>query len=162
MISTMHQLAAGLALTAVTALGVQAAGRVDVNFIEPAHFSDAGADVIERARTLRILGEHLQALGARLPDAQLLQVDVIDIDLAGRLVPRAAGEVRVLRENVDFARMTLRYTLLIDGRAVKAGEDRISEIDSPRRTGHLSARGDLAHDRALLERWFNERFAPGH
>ena len=152
-------------LSATTLLAVSdalAAGRVDLHFVEPALYTDAGSDTSERARTQRVLGEHLRRLGNRLPDGQRLELDVLDVDLAGRLEPFRAGEVRVLRGDADLARVTIRYTLRVDGQVLKSGEDRLSEFDAPRRTGHLAPKGDLAHDRLLLERWFNERFVPGH
>ena len=59
-----------LALLAATALPAAAAGKVEVSFIEPDKFADAGRSSLDRERTLKTLGDYLQALGSELPDGQ--------------------------------------------------------------------------------------------
>jgi hypothetical protein len=155
----LHRLAVA-ALLVGAAGALHAAGLVDVHFVEPARYADAGRTPAERERTLKVLGEHLKQLGARLPDGQRLRVDVLDIDLAGTLEPRRAVEVRVLRGRADVPAMTLRWTLSEGSRTLKSGEERITDLDYLERGGRLPPAGDLAYDRALLDRWFAERVAP--
>ncbi len=153
-----------LALTlSLAALCASAAGRVDVSFDEPRKFSDAGRSAIDTERTTQTLAEHLQRLGKRLPDNQTLRVEVLDVDLAGRVIPRPRADVRVLNGGADWPHIKLRYTLTADGRTLKSGEETLSDLNylgTPQR----SADGNMPYETRMLTQWFEQRFggAPAH
>jgi Protein of unknown function (DUF3016) len=77
------------ALALLAAGAAQAVGRVEVRYVQPERFSDAGFGAVERERTLKVLSQHFDRLAQRLPDGQLLQVEVTDVDLAGEVDPLA-------------------------------------------------------------------------
>ena len=152
--------AAGVA--AISALVVpsaaQAAGTVQVNFVEPDKFSDAGRGALDLERTTQAFAEHLQALGKRLPDGQSLRLHVTDIDLAGELRPtRHGSEIRVLRGRADWPRVALRYELVQDGRTLKSGATQVADM-AYQQTSLSTQRGEAyAYEFRMLERWFKEQ-----
>lgn len=154
--------AAALAALAATVTAVQAAGRIEVEFVKPQEFADAGRSAIDRERVQASLSQFVQRrLAVRLPDGQTLRLEVTDIDLAGELYPaRWAHELRVLRGGADWPRMTLNYTLLDGTRTVKSGEAKLSDpaymFGTHGSAGHDS---ELAYEKRMLQNWFDEHFA---
>ena len=141
-------------------LAVKAAGTVSVQFIEQQRFADAGLGSYERDRNLEVLSEHLQALGARLPDGQVLKIEVLEVDLAGREMfgARSAG-VRVMRGRADWPRMTLRYTLSANGQTLQSGDDELADMSYLDRLPRIMGGEKLAYDLRMVDDWFVRRFA---
>lgn len=136
-------------------LAAQAAGQVQVKWIEPEKFADAGRGSFDRERTLKTLGEHLQALGQRLPEGQTLSVEVTDLELAGELEPfsRFHDEVRVLRGRADWPRMSLRYTLSDGTRTLARGDAQLSDPNYLYRSLRGVQYGALAYEKRMLDDW---------
>lgn len=152
------------ALLGAAALGVAgtaaATGRVEVRYATPERFTDAGFGARELERTQRVLSAHLARLAARLPDGQLLKVEVRDIDLAGELESFAYDRVRVLGRAPDRPRLDLRFELQAEGRVLDQGEAVLTDLAYLER-GVGPQRGEpLSHERRLLDAWFAERIAP--
>lgn len=139
-------------------LPARAAGQVEVSYVKPDDFSDAGRGVIDRERTMAGLTQYLQQLGKRLPDGQTLRLEVTDIDLAGETYPgRWISDLRVLRGGADWPRLSLRYTLLDGGRALKAGDARLSDpayMFSHR--SQVAVDSELGYEKRMLKQWFDE------
>lgn len=159
---TPQRLATALVLLAAFALPAQA-GEVEVKFIEPDKFSDAGRSSVDRERTLKSLGDYLQALGRELPAGQTLRLEVTDLDLAGNIEPfgwRRMDDVRVLRGGADWPHLNLRYTLQAEGRTLKAGDAHLSDLSYMYALrGRDLGQGDLAYEKRMVRRWFDETFA---
>ena len=157
-------LLAALALMFTAALPALAAGKVEISFVEPDKFADAGRSTLDRERTLKTLGDYMQGLGTELPDGQTLRVEVTDLDLAGNVEPfgwRSSSEVRVMRGRADWPHMNLRYKLLAEGREVKTGEAQLADISymySLR--GRDNKQDALAYEKRMVRRWFDETFIP--
>ena len=148
--------AVGAAL-ALASLSAAAAGRVEVRFVEPARYTDAGFGAREIERTTAQLGAALRSLGARLPDGQTLTLEILDVDLAGRTVPGSARDTRVLTGGADWPRITLRWTLAGAGEP-RSGEETVSNLDYLEQRIGGSTGEPLEHERRMLERWFERRF----
>ncbi len=154
--------AALLAAAACAAPAAHAAGKVVVNYQQPEQFADIGRSTWDRERALKTLSAQFESLAARLPDGQTLRIDVTDVDLAGEIRPWGWHELRVMRGTVDWPTLTLRYTLQAGERTIKAGEERLTDMNylhsslSPRD----SADGDMAYERRLVRRWFEANFTP--
>lgn len=157
-------IAAAMALLAAITLvalarPAQAAGRAEVQFVEPQKFVDAGPTAFDRERTLAILAEHVRQLGQQLPDGQVLRVQVTDIDLAGTLQWRRAQEVRVVRGAADVPRLQLRWTLAEGARTLRSGEEDLTDLGYTfGRTLRDAADGSLPYEKRLLSDWFVARF----
>jgi Protein of unknown function (DUF3016) len=163
---TMASFLTAVARCGALCLGLAApaamAGTIDVRFDQPGKFSDVGRNAFDRERNLKSLADYLQSLGPQLPDNQALQIEVLDVDLAGEVEPNWRGtgqEVRVLRGRADVPHIRLRYTLQEDGQATKAGEDDLADLNyffaSPLRDRQLS---DLPFEKRMLQQWFVHHF----
>lgn len=141
-----------------------AAGRAEVTFVDPAKYADAGPYGRLREANLALLEAHVQQLAAKyLAQGQTLRLEFLDVDLAGNERPwRGVGtDVRVLRGRADWPRLTLRYSLHGVGLTGQDTTESISDLNYLGPTASQSASGPLAHEKRLLERWFQARFAAG-
>lgn len=151
-------------LVALLALGGSAlpaaAGTVEVNWLHPDQYSDAGRSFADRERTMKSLTDYFTQLGRRLPDGQTLKLEVLDVDLAGGVEPWGWDELRVLRGRADWPRMTLRFSLQAGGQTLKAGEERLSDMNYMfARPGLDMQGGDLVYEKRMLSEWFVRTFA---
>ena len=136
------------------------AGTVNVSFVNPTAYADAGTRQDEENGNLQSLARYLQALGQRyLPASQALKVEVLDVDLAGTVRPTRRGEdVRIVRGRADFPRLHLQYTLEADGKPVRSGDEWLNDLTY---TGGLSSyrkSEPLYYEKHMLEAWFKARF----
>jgi hypothetical protein len=146
-------------LTAVAMAQAAQAGTVDVSFIEPANFSDAGRSSWNVEHTTKSLAEVFQAYGKKLPDGQALKFEVTDVDLAGEMRPSRRGDdIRVLRGRADWPRVDLRYTLTENGRVLRSGEAKIADMAYLQHSLRGNSSEALAYERRMLDRWFAETF----
>ena len=150
-------------LTLIGLLAVAAAahaGTVEVKFIDPDKFTDARDDALRREDVLKTLEERLKQLGAKkLPASQTLQVEVLDIDLAGDAFPRVGlRETRVLRGRADWPRIHLRYTLREGDKVIRSGDDHLADMNYLMGSLRASQDGPLPYEKRMLEHWFDERF----
>lgn len=139
------------------------AGTVNVSFVNPDSYWDAGITSWDEAANLKMLSTHLQKLGQRwLPADQVLLVEVLQVDLAGS-VRRFLGNmsVRVMQGGADFPKIRLRHSLQSGGRPIANGEEWLSDLDY---THGISSRGDseaLYYEKRMLNAWFKARFVDG-
>ena len=151
---------AATAATAVTAVSSALATPVDVSFVNPPGFSDAGIAGWERDANLLSLAKHLQALGARhLSADQVLKVEVLDVDLAGsmRPWPRAGRDLRVVEGGADWPRITLRYSLQGGGKPGLSGEESLADLNYTRGFTGQRATRPLHYEEHMLDVWFKAR-----
>jgi hypothetical protein len=137
-----------------------ASGSVELNFVKTDQYADIGRSVVERERHLAVLSDHLKRLGQRLPDGQVLTIEVLDVDLAGEAWPtRHLNDVRVLEGSIDWPRMHLRWTLQAGGRTLRSGDDRLSDAAYLMTSARLGMNQALAHDLRMIDDWFGKTFA---
>ena len=153
-----------IGLLALTASCAALAGTVNVTFINPSQFEDAGNTTWEEKDNLLTLQRHLEALGQQmLPADQTLNIEVLDVDLAGTVERsrRDGSEVRVIRGRTDFPRMHVRFALNAGGQTVRTGDEWVVNLNFAR--GFAPFRENdigLGHEKRMLEAWFKMRFAP--
>ena len=136
-----------------------------VTFTAPENYVDA--DLLrrggERARevALRTIREELVRLGERyLAPGQTLEVEVLDVDLAGELEWwHGPYDIRFLR-SLTWPRIKLRYTLRQGGETIRSSEESIS--DPSYQMNVIARSGDvMPYEKDMLARWFRSRFAAG-
>ncbi len=157
-----HPMVCLVALT-VAATAAQAAGSVSVQFVEPDRFADVRDARHDASDNLRLLAGHIEsAAGRHLADGDRLSVEVLDVDLAGEIRPsrQFLQDVRVLRGRADWPRIKLRYTLELAGQASRSGEQTISDMAYLQRVAGSHAGDALAHEKRMLDGWFQSRLAP--
>ncbi|MEK8050431.1 DUF3016 domain-containing protein [Ideonella sp. DXS22W] len=153
--------AALAALLFTLAAGLARAGSVDVSYIAPERHADAGRG-LDAERVRDDLTRLFQSLGASLlPADQALHIEVLDIDLAGELLPmyRTMQEVRVLRGRADWPRLQLRWTLSRGEQVIDSGSATVSDM-AYLDHGDRHADGPLPYETRMLTQWFRARFAP--
>ena len=156
--SLASSLASSLAGSLIFATAAHATGTVQVDFVEPAKYADAGHGTRDIERTTQALGDYLKSLGKKLPDGQVLSVAVTDIDLAGELRPtRNGNEVRVVRGRADWPSMKMRWTLTQDGRSIKSAEDKLADMNYTNSTVALRSSEPFIFERHMIDRWFSEQ-----
>ena len=151
-------------VTAMTLLlaGLAQAGTVEVSFVQPERYTDAGHGTDAEA-TRKTLAQHLQALGlAGLPVEQRLKIDILDIDLAGETRPmlNLSNELRVVKGRADWPRIHLRYTLSDGAQTLGSGDESISDMAYLMRSRATDRSEALPYERRLLSDWFRSHFDP--
>lgn len=154
-------------ILAVMASAATARAGVAVTYVHPEAFSDAnlrgGYGEKARAPALDGIRQHLERLGQRFlkPD-QNLTIEVLDLDLAGRLEPWHASvyDVRYMRE-ITRPRMSLRYTLVQNGITLVQGEETISDMSYLMDAGARLSSDSLRYEKTMLDDWFRKRFGRG-
>jgi hypothetical protein len=131
---------------------------VTVNYIEPDKFSDLPFTPWEREDVLKGLTEHFQKLGKQLPPEQNLTVDVLDVDLAGRIEPgrRSGRDIRILRGGADWPHMRLHYTLESGGSIIASGDAELSDMMYMQRLNRYSEGEPLRYEKQMIDEWFNK------
>jgi len=142
--------------------------QVEVRFDHPEKFRDASLDSSGYERgadeyVMKTLTQYLQKLGQRyLQPGQQLVIDIRDIDLAGRFEPwhSRAYDVRFMRD-ITWPTIDLSYTLSQPGMPSQQAEERVSDKMYLSRPGRAASNSDrLYAEKAMLNDWFRQRFAP--
>jgi hypothetical protein len=154
---TRTMLAAALALLANSA----ALAEVTVTYVKPEDFVDLPFSPYDRERTLKDFSAYFATLEKKLPEGQNLKIEVLDIDLAGRLYPRRGGdEIRVMNGGADWPRMHLRYTLEENGQVLRSGDNEISNMNYQwNRTSYFD-NDPMRYEKQMLDDWFNKNIVP--
>lgn len=141
--------------------GIAAAG-VNVTFAHPENYSDLPFTSWEREQVLADLSEHFARLAAKLPPGQDLKVEILDVDLAGRIKPlfRGAHDIRVLRGGADWPHIHLRYTLMEGEKVLSTGEEHLSNMMYLDRLNRYVSGDPLRYEKQMLDDWFKEKIAP--
>ena len=150
-------LAAVLSLTAAVAWA-----QAEVTYIKPEEFSDMPFNGRDRQQVLDQLTDHFKELAKKLPAGQTLKVEVLDVDLAGRLYPRrrAAEDIRIVRGGADWPTMHLRYTLEQNGKVLRSGDDQLSNMAYQDRISHYFSDDSLRYEKQMIDDWFQREFMP--
>jgi Protein of unknown function (DUF3016) len=158
--STARSITASAALL-LAAAAAQAAGTVQVSFVQPEKFSDARDARHDSSVNLRELKRYLEQLGSRhVADGQSLTIEVLDVDLAGeiRFSPRLHDDVRVLKGRADWPRIKLRATLESAGQPARRVEQTVADMAYLQRINR-DADGDfLRYEKRMLDEWFTAQF----
>ena len=145
---------------AMFAVSTQAA--VTVTFTNPEKYADVPFATQDKQEMMTELQRHFEKLGAQLPAGQELRIEVLDIDLAGRIEPsaRATRDLRIIRGSADWPVITLRYITELQGKVLKSGEERIADQNYTTGFNHYSSSESLRYEKQMLDRWFKKTFLP--
>jgi len=155
--STRTLLAASLALLAGAAWA-----DVSVSYVKPEDFTDVPRNAIDRERVLKDFSDYFATLNAKLPPGQNLKIEVLDIDLAGRMWPRRNGgeDIRILNGGADWPRMRLHYTLEQDGKVLRSGDEQVSNMSYMQGISRYGDSDTLRYEKQMLDDWFNKAIVP--
>ena len=147
-----------VATAAVLALEAGSAGAaVTVTFPKSEGYMDMPFSASDKDRVLKELQSHFDKLGAKLPPGQDLTVEVLDIDLAGRIEPqfRFGNDVRILKGRADWPVIQLRYRIESQGKVLRSGDARVDDKSYLDRFNRYSANESLRYEKRMLDDWFN-------
>jgi DUF3016 family protein len=155
---------AGLVLSAGFALPLSAAkvktDNVTVNFQDPERFTDAGDRHTTQTSTAHLdeLRDYVQKTAAPLlPAGTKLSITFLDLDLAGQIRPDH-DNIRVMT-GTTAPHAHIKFQLLgADGRPVKEGERRLSDIDYQNSTRTHGRDDSLFYDKQMLKDWLEKEF----
>lgn len=151
-----------LAMPVLGATASEAGAGVTLTYVVPETFRDREfRRASSRISALAEFDALFADLGRRhLPPGQDLEIEILDIDLAGDFEPWnfPGHDVRILRA-VTPPRMHLRYRLIQDGVTVREADERLVNLTylSDPRARHDARR--FAHDRLMVSDWFRRTFA---
>lgn len=149
---------AALAALMLGGTGVASAG-VNVTYANPDKFVDVPWKERDRQAVLKELNAHFAKLASRLPPGQDLNVEVLDIDLAGYVYPARWGvnEIRVVRGMADWPHMRLRYSITENGQVLKSGEEDLQNMSYAQRVNRYFSSDSLRYEKQMLDEWFRDR-----
>ena len=136
---------------------------VNVRFVSPSRYTDAGSYYTSSASVEAAFRAHLDRLGKRfLAPGQNLNIDIVDIDLAGYQQPLrfAPNNVRIAT-GVTLPRIVLRYVLTERGRRMRSGEETLTDINYQMNPSARFSGDRYVYEKALLDDWFRRTFSPG-
>jgi len=97
----------------------------------------------------------------KLAASDTLQVEVLDIDLAGDFATNRLtrfADARVVRD-IASPRITLRYTGKLGGRIVTGPEEQLSDLNFLWGHNRYLSGDRLRYEKPMLDAWFEKRFA---
>lgn len=152
----------GLALASMVLMSSGSAfAGVTVTFSQSENYSDLPFAPWERKDVLDELTEHFQKLSEALPPGVDLNVEVLDIDLAGRVHHRRANEIRILRGMADWPVIHLRYSVVQNGAVIASGEERLRDMSYLDNLSSRYSSGDpLRYEKRMIDDWFSKKIAP--
>ena len=137
---------------------------LSIHFVDPQHFTDASYTYHQdrtRSAVLRDIERHLQRLAAdKLAPGRSLDIEVLDIDLAGQFEPwrDRAANVRIVRE-ITWPRIALRYTLREGDGIVARGDEQLVDMSFLRSVNLYDREDRLRYEKAMLDHWFERSIA---
>lgn len=158
----MNKLLKRLLLGGVAAMAAGSAlAGATVKFTQPEHYMDMPYAEQDRADTLRDLEAHFNKLAEKLPAGVDLKVEVLDLDLAGRVRPAFRGnmDLRVLTGGADWPHMHVRYTLERGGQVIASGEDHLSNMAYLERMNRYVSGDPLRYEKQMMDDWFKQKIA---
>lgn len=153
-----------LSLAAILLAGTAGAAwaQVSVTYVKPEEFQDVPRGQIDRERLLKDFTSYFSTLDKKLPAGQQLKIEVLDIDLAGRLWPRRSGgeDIRIMNGGADWPHMKLRYTLEENGTVLRSGDSDLSNMLYQQRFTRYSDSDPLRYEKQMIEDWFDKTITP--
>lgn len=142
--------------------------RLHIEFIEPEKFTDIRPSNQSRAhftkQVLTQFSEYFDEIAQKLPDGQVLDVKVTDIDLAGDTrSPRFSlssmlSEVRVV-EHIFFPRLEFEYEVKDkNGEVLQAQAVSIKDMNFMNRNLISHNRNRFPYEKRLLDDWYRDTF----
>lgn len=152
-----------LTIAALAGMPGAASAAVTVRFTDPAAYADGnlGWSPVDQRLTLDGLRRILKQLAAkRLAPGYDLEVEVLDLDLAGRIDPlrSTSGELRIMRADT-WPSMRLGYTLRRGGHVVLRREETIRAQNYLLDPVAVRGSEPLRFEKAMLDNWFRTRLA---
>lgn len=111
-----------------------------------------------RERTFRDFEKYFAKLSTKLPEGQVLKIEVTDVDLAGDTLAGGIDRYRIVKE-IYFPRMNFTYQLInADGSEVKSAEVALKEMNFMIGSSLKYSHDSLGYEKKMLKDWFFKTF----
>jgi len=111
-----------------------------------------------RESTFYNFEKHFTKLAKRLPEGQVLKIDVTDVDLAGDTNAGGIDRIRIVK-NVYFPRINFSYQLLnTDGSELDSGEVKLKDMNFMSSSRLKYRNESLGYEKNMLDKWFFETY----
>jgi hypothetical protein len=154
-----------LALAGLFVLNAGAASAAaKVTYTHPENFADLPFSSWDRENTLAQFTDYFNKLAKALPAGQDIDIEVLDIDLAGREYPgaRSGRDIRIVRGGADWPRMHLKYSLVQGGAVVKSGDVQLSDMNYLYHLPRYSDGDPLRYEKQMIDDWFEKTIGPAY
>jgi hypothetical protein len=111
-----------------------------------------------RERTFKDLEKHFTQLAEKLPEGQVLNIKVTDVDLAGDTHIGGISQIRIIKE-MYFPRMNFSYELVnADNSIVRSGDVVLKDMSFMMGSNLKYRNKSLGYEKVMLDDWFTETF----
>ncbi len=134
----------------------------EVTWTNPEKYTDIRASEESRKRfrerTFKALDEHFATLAAKLPEGEILKIDVTNVDLSGDVLWLRTRNIRVIKE-IYFPRMKFTYQLVDqDKNVISSAEINIKDMNFMMCCQLKYRNESFGYEKAMLDKWFNKTF----
>lgn len=111
-----------------------------------------------RESTFYNLEEHIAKLAEKLPEGQVLKIDVTDVDLAGDTMAGGIDQIRIVKD-IYFPRINFSYQLVsTDGNVIESAEVILKDMSFLMGSRLRYRNESLGYEKNMLDEWFLETF----
>ena len=111
-----------------------------------------------RENTFYNFEKHFTKLATKLPQGQVLKIDVTDIDLAGDTHAAGISRLRIVKD-IYFPRMKFSYQLFeADGSVLEANEVELKDMSFMMSATLRYKNESLRYEKQMLDDWFFDTF----
>jgi hypothetical protein len=146
---------------AFSAFSTQAAD-VKITWTNPDKYRDIDSGTAGKKRfrenTFRELEIHFVRLAKTLPESQILEINVTDVDLAGDVHASSMRDIRVIKE-IHFPRIKFSYKLINEEQVILlSGNENIKDMNFMMGNSSRYRNKALGYEKKLLDDWFKDEF----
>ncbi|MDX2369123.1 MAG: DUF3016 domain-containing protein [Colwellia sp.] len=111
-----------------------------------------------RERTFKNFEKHFAELAVNLPENQVLNINVTDVDLAGDTHSAGINQLRIIKD-IYYPRMNFSYELVnADGSIITSGEIVLKDMNFMMGSNLKYRNKSLGYEKKLLDDWFSDTF----
>lgn len=101
--------------------------------------------------------KHFSKLAEKLPEGQVLKINVTDVDLAGD-AKFNMERIRIVKD-IYFPRIEFSYQVVdSEGNILRSGEENLKDMSFMMRGGPKYSNDLLGYEKRMLDEWFRDTF----
>jgi hypothetical protein len=112
-----------------------------------------------RKKVFRKLEQHISKLAEALPESQLLEIEITDVDLAGDVHMGGINQIRVIK-GIYFPRINLKFKLTDANKSIiHTGKEKLKDMNFMMSVSLRYRNKTFGYEKQLLDDWFENEFA---
>lgn len=140
------------------------AASVDIKWADIEKFADVRADdsgvTQYRKDVIFNIEKHFTKIAKKLPEEQRLNIEILDIDLAGDIKMFDARLIRLVKGHQP-PRIAFKYQLIDKSKTViKAGEENIRDASFMNTISSRYKNSAFGFEKSLLDKWYKKSLKP--